>query len=416
MANLRTEAVQAKDRALERLEGVLASGHRWLRFPRALESEFLADYAGRFLTYRRRIVLAAALVVVFAGLLDLLFLQLVQREAFALRYIAGAPLMGLFLLFSRTRGFAAAPQAALWVLVLLMVALLLGLMYIGGDQVVMVYSPGVLLLAVFAGLLLHLTFWSAVGLLAVIGAAFVVLIAELRPQPHEIVIANVLFYLAATLVALVSCYHMEYAARRQFLQDRLLELKQGELETANRQLQELVDQDGLTGIANRRHFDRQLAAEWNRARRGGYPLSLLLIDLDYFKLFNDTYGHQAGDDCLIVVGSVLRGHAQRSGDLAARYGGEEFALILPATTAEDAEEIGWRIVNDIAAYRIPHAASQVSDVVTTSVGAATIVPTPFDHSRELVEAADAALYRAKAGGRNRVVCAPARRDGGSAAR
>ncbi len=406
MPNTRAEAIQAHDREIDRLEGLVASGHRFLRFPRDLEGEFVADFSARYINYRRRVLLVAFLVLLAAGILDMLFVHGAESQAMVLRYAVVSPLAALIVLFSRSRWFGPRQQPVLAAFVLVTAAMMFGLMSLGDAQLVLVYSPGVLLVAMFTGMLLHLRFWLALTLLLLIGGGYLVFIGELRPQAPELVAAYSIFYVTAAFMALYAGYRVEHSARRQFLHRRLLWLKQNELEMANHQLQELVDQDGLTGIANRRHFDEQLAAEWNRARRGGYPLSLLLIDLDFFKNYNDTYGHQAGDDCLIVMGSVLRAHSQRSGDLAARYGGEEFAMILPATSGEDAREIGWRVVRDIAAYRIPHRASAAADVVTASVGVACIVPTPLHAPRDLLMAADSALYAAKRNGRNRVEVSP----------
>ena len=402
MANLRAEAVQAHDREIDRLEALVSSGHRLLRFPRDLEQEFEGDYARRYLGYRQRVVLIALLVVLASGALDVFVVHDAIDQALLLRYGLVTPAALALLAFTRTRWFPDRQQPALALFALLLAALLFGLMRLGDERVVMLYSPGFLLVAMFTGMLLHLRFWLAALLLVVIGAVYVAFIGHWRPQTTEIIASYTIFYVTASLTALFAGYGIEHTARRQFLHSRLLALKQNELELANHQLQELVDQDGLTGIANRRHFDQQFEAEWSRAQRGGYPLSLLLIDLDFFKNYNDTYGHQAGDDCLIVVGSVLRAHTQRSGDVAARYGGEEFAMILPATSREDAEEIGWRVARDIAAYRIPHKASDVADVVTASVGVASLIPTPIMNPRDLLGAADDALYRAKRQGRNRV--------------
>lgn len=178
------------------------------------------------------------------------------------------------------------------------------------------------------------------------------------------------------------------------------------LEALARELRQLSAEDGLTGIANRRHFDQVLLREWRRATRGRYPLTLVLLDLDHFKDFNDRYGHQAGDECLRQVGQVLRAHCRRPGDMAARYGGEEFAVVLPGTGREDAREIATRICADVEALAIPHEASRVAAVVTVSAGVASIVPDRGGEPADLIEMADGALYRAKGGGRNRVSVAP----------
>lgn len=166
-------------------------------------------------------------------------------------------------------------------------------------------------------------------------------------------------------------------------------------------LRRLAEIDGLTGLANRRVFDRTLNAEWRRATREEEPLALLMIDVDYFKRFNDHYGHQQGDDCLKSVAAVLRRHALRSGDLAARYGGEEFALVLPNTAVDGAVHVAQAILDHVRARGMEHADSAVANHVTVSIGVASRVPTVQTEPRTLIVAADAALYAAKQSGRDR---------------
>lgn len=176
------------------------------------------------------------------------------------------------------------------------------------------------------------------------------------------------------------------------------------LEIANRELQRLAALDGLTGVANRRRFDEYLEAEWLRLAREKLPLSLILGDIDFFKRYNDTYGHQAGDACLRRVADALRFCARRSVDLVARYGGEEFAIILPNTTGEGASQVAEEIRSVVNALEIAHAQSAVSHHVTLSLGVACMQPTPNTTPSMLIAASDAALYQAKAAGRN--MCFP----------
>lgn len=161
--------------------------------------------------------------------------------------------------------------------------------------------------------------------------------------------------------------------------------------------------DGLTGIPNRRHFDSVLANEWNRASRTGSPISLIMCDIDHFKPYNDHYGHQKGDNCLIRVATLLQEHARRDGDIAARYGGEEFVIILPVTSLENARDIAEQMRAAIESLSIPHRYSETDNIVTASFGVATIIPKREQLSRLLVSKADKALYAAKKQGRNRVV-------------
>lgn len=171
---------------------------------------------------------------------------------------------------------------------------------------------------------------------------------------------------------------------------------------ANRLLARLAHQDGLTGLANRRRFDEVLEAEWRRARRHGQPLSLLMLDVDLFKRYNDHYGHLAGDECLQKVAEALQHCVHRPADLAARYGGEEFAIILPETPHAGALEQAHRIRERLAELGLEHRDSP-SGRLTLSIGAATLPPDD-DTPERLVQAADTALYRAKADGRDRVCC------------
>lgn len=165
-------------------------------------------------------------------------------------------------------------------------------------------------------------------------------------------------------------------------------------------------EDALTRLANRREFDRRLGIEWNRARRDGHVLSLVLIDVDCFKNYNDHYGHPAGDACLQKVAGALQSVVRRSADLVARFGGEEFVVLLPATDAADASALAERMRRQVADLQIPHAASRVAAGVTASLGVATLAPGDACQPPDLVAAADAALYRAKEQGRNRVAVAP----------
>lgn len=166
-------------------------------------------------------------------------------------------------------------------------------------------------------------------------------------------------------------------------------------------LRELAYLDGLTGVYNRRYFDHQLGLEWSRFERSGLSLSLVLIDVDHFKRYNDHYGHQGGDDVLRRIADLLRRSVRRAADVVARYGGEEFACILPDTGLENAMELGARIESGVRALQIPHATGGAAGGVTISLGVATAIQRGA-HLTDLLAAADAELYRAKNTGRGRI--------------
>jgi diguanylate cyclase (GGDEF)-like protein/PAS domain S-box-containing protein len=176
---------------------------------------------------------------------------------------------------------------------------------------------------------------------------------------------------------------------------------------AEAKLTALATLDGLTGLANRRRFDERLQEEWARACRDGTSLSLLMVDVDYFKKFNDQYGHQAGDSCLRAVAQALAAEARRPADLAARYGGEEFVMLLPNTDAAGCRLVGENIRQGLRQLYIPHALNTPSKRVTVSLGGTTIRP-PADEPAEsswLVQTADRALYAAKESGRDQLIMA-----------
>lgn len=160
--------------------------------------------------------------------------------------------------------------------------------------------------------------------------------------------------------------------------------------------------DGLTGLANRRAFDERLAVEWSRGARGGHPLSVILIDVDFFKRYNDHHGHLAGDECLRSVGGALQAALHRGGDLAARYGGEEFVVLLPETDLEGAGRLGESLCTTVARLGIAHGDSPVAPHVTVSAGVASIVPLLGQPVAPLLALADQMLYRSKRQGRNQV--------------
>ena len=188
-------------------------------------------------------------------------------------------------------------------------------------------------------------------------------------------------------------------SERKKTEERLLGLQ--------KQLEDFSFRDGLTGVPNRRKFDAVLDEEWDAARRHTQPLSLILIDIDFFKQYNDHYGHVQGDDCLKRVGAALGSAASRPRDLLARYGGEEFVLVLPATDEAAARRVSERCRQAIFKEQIAHAASPVGQLLTVSQGVGSIIPTASDTLIQFIDAIDRRLYQAKQAGRDRSVAGAA---------
>lgn len=222
----------------------------------------------------------------------------------------------------------------------------------------------------------------------------------LRYRAFAVVISAL--FLGLVLVFLYSQRRQRSAVELQSALNDRLQNELAERAQLEERLLQMASVDSLTNISNRRIFDEALHREWGRALREQSPLSLVMADLDFFKRYNDHYGHVAGDDCLRHVATALAGCVQRSADVVARYGGEEFALVLPQTDAAGAAGIAERVVATISALGLPHADSDVAQVITISAGHATLIPKPEQSLRDLILLADGALYQAKRGGRNTV--------------
>lgn len=228
-------------------------------------------------------------------------------------------------------------------------------------------------------------------------------------QPEDLqltVVEAVNSYLQAKQIAQQNCLLQQMNQKLERLttqQAELIAKRTAELEKANEELRRIATIDGLTGVANRRRFDEYLKREWRRMIREQQIISLILCDIDYFKFYNDHYGHQQGDRCLQQVAQALKQTVKRPADLVARYGGEEFAVILPRTSAKGAICVAESAKNAVQQLEIKHTGSQVSQVVSLSLGVASINPSLQLSEDTLVKAADLALYEAKKRGRNRAV-------------
>ncbi len=222
--------------------------------------------------------------------------------------------------------------------------------------------------------------------------------------------ANIKLMALSFVFALVANYTFEHRERRNWLLHKLEAQRRSALLEASERLHRLSTQDPLTRLLNRRQFDADLAQAWSKAAMTQAPLAMLMVDVDFFKRYNDTYGHPAGDACLIRVSHELTKVAQAHGGIASRLGGEEFGLLMPGRTLAQAMEAGAALCAGLRAAGIEHRASSAAPHVTVSVGAAQVWPTPDGMPQGLVQRADQALYEAKQSGRARV-CAASVRDG-----
>lgn len=221
--------------------------------------------------------------------------------------------------------------------------------------------------------------------------------------------AGALYYSEKPLNTIEFLVHVQSALKikletdkRKQREEELLQVTK-QLEEANRNLQKLSFLDGLTSIANRRRFDEVLLNEWQRAIRENLPISLIILDIDNFKKYNDSYGHLMGDECLKQVAGSFSTRLRRPADLVARFGGEEFAVILPNTSRKGAIAIAEMLRSGVEDLQIPHISSPTSNYVTVSAGVSSTIPARYSHPDKLVLNADEALYQAKHSGRNKVM-------------
>lgn len=367
-----------------------------------LEDDFQAYYAERYRDHMALGLAVGALAMVLSVFEEYLLPPGQRALPLFIRFglVLSADL--LLLLLIRRPALAHLQQGILMLTTLGGAASFLLMAYLVSSPLGRVYVDTLILIQIFGLTLLRMQFAYALVCVLVISVGSTVALALLPfpVNPGEQII-DLLLIVFAGMLCLVANYLMERSARSDYLQQRLLELRQQDLEESNSHLEQLLRSDALTGIANRRYFNQRLDEEFRRAERGSYPLALLMLDIDCFKQYNDHYGHQAGDRTLAAVAQALASFARRPGDVAARYGGEEFALILAGSSEEDALTIAREVVAHVEGRQLPHATSRVCDRVTVSIGVASLQPAQGGSLPDLIARADQALYLAKAEGRNR---------------
>ncbi len=368
-----------------------------------LEADFQGYYAERYRGHMALGLAVGALAMVVSAFEDFLLPSGQRVMPLFIRFGVVLPVVLLLLFLIRRPALAAWQQSILMLSTLGGATAFLLMAYFVSSPLGRIYLDTLLLIQIFGLALLRMQFPYALACVLTIaaGTGLALSLLDFPGHPGEWRIDLILIIFAGML-CLVANYLMERSARSDYLQQRLLEFRQQDLEESNQHLEYLLRSDALTGIANRRHFDQRLEEEFRRAERGAYPLALLMLDVDCFKQYNDSYGHQAGDQALIHVAQSLAGFARRPGDMAARYGGEEFALILPGSSEDDALAIAREVLAHVHARELRHESSQVCDRLTVSIGVASLRPGASDAGvPALIANADQALYLAKSRGRNR---------------
>ncbi|HBG06447.1 MAG: hypothetical protein A2075_13090 [Geobacteraceae bacterium GWC2_58_44] len=384
-------------------ETLQQGGHRALRFPEPLESSFNEYYCTNTLKHVRVALFTGLFLYVVFGIVDLMLLPADRMHMWFIRYAVVCPTVVAGIAFTYVSRFRRFLQPAVSLVMLVASLGIVAMVYFDPTPTKNYYYSGILLLIMGAFTFVSLRFLYAISWAIATTLAYEAVAIFANHTDLDILIQNTFSIIATIIIGAFSNYLMENYLRRDFLNSLLLESENRQLQEISDELRRLSILDALTGLGNRRHFEYMLEREWLRAMRSATPLSLILFDIDFFKRYNDNYGHQAGDDCIRVVAEKMGGFARRPGDTSARYGGEEFVLLLPGTDMAQAAAIAEACRVCVESLEIPHSRSKVSDVVTISAGVATMVPDHDTGRRELVEAADKALYQAKSEGRNRVV-------------
>lgn len=391
---------QVPDQA-ELVDQTIAQGFALLSFPKELETLFLQESEAR--RFLMMVVAGLSAIVVFGALIiaDYMMTPEVLPVAFGVRWGVFPPIIvaGLYILRKLRM-----PAVNEWLIAVAgLVAAVLEAWIVLSCTSPWAFARVVELNIVIVYTCAIARFWPAVTVATAIAMVHTYLITTLPDMTGGLLVASVsLLMLASIVFVLYGNYKLEHDERMAFLLKAREQALHVALTSAHERLTRMATTDVLTEVANRRYFETFLSECWVRAQQQRRCLSLIIVDIDYFKPYNDRYGHQAGDKCLIAVAQALKGCIRRPNDLLARWGGEEFVIVMMDADADAASAAAERMRLAVAGLGLVHEASACATFVTVSGGRATLRPDAKVSEDRLVHLADEALYRAKSGGRNRV--------------
>ena len=374
-----------------------------LRFPPQLEKTFRKYHFQNTLGFIKFSLILGFLFFIGFAPLDYLVYPSSYLKLWFIRLVIGVPalLLSLIILQRARRDEVIQATYSLAILTVGMGSILM--LLTTSHDITQKYYAGLIITVYYGYVVSGMRFWYATFAGSSITAAYTATaLAFFKPAP-QFLATNLFFLAAANFTGMLGNFLLEVSKRKDFLQSALLSFQRRRLEAANRKLKRLSDTDALTGLANRRYLEKFLQREWQHAMRYSYPISVLMIDIDFFKNYNDGLGHQAGDRCLQRLAELLKSFERRPGDLAARFGGEEFVIVLSGTDEAGAEKIAEEIRKGVLALKISHPSSEVSAYVSVSIGGASVIPSMEGSKEGLIELADRAMYRAKELGRNQSV-------------
>jgi diguanylate cyclase (GGDEF)-like protein len=380
----------------------MENGFPLLKFNHNLESHFLTYN----LDARRKFFFVMTIIALFMYNLFLFtdreMFPDMYRTAWQIRLGIVTPCMVIILALLHYRVFIRYIDFMADFLIVLSASSIIMILQFSHHPNVVHYHTGIILIIMFGNIVVRLRFWHALTVSTFILLFYVLTVPGITSMEPPVMINSSVVLFSAIIISLIANYQIESSLRWNYLNNLSKEIETIRLEKAKTELELISSLDVLTGLANRRNFDTFLDTEWQMGVQYRTPLSLLFLDVDNFKAYNDHYGHQAGDVCLQKIAETLKNCIHRSRDLSARYGGEEFVVLLPNTDEQSALQMAEKLRKSIELQNIPHEHSRVGPCITVSVGVATMMPQKTLTPQRLIELADRALYRAKDLGRNRV--------------
>jgi diguanylate cyclase (GGDEF)-like protein len=379
-----------------------SKGFPWLYFPPAIESRFERDSGWARCKFLIVVGFSCLFIIDLFVVRDYQMLPDVFPQSVVVRLLILTPLglaMFAVLSFNPRAWLREAMEAAL---MLMVVCGILYLLMASRSPLADHAFYSLVLIVLFSNLVQRIRFWYAVVSSIVAMGLAAAALPYIDTMPANTALSAMMSLVTATLLSLVANYNLEHEQRRNYLVALRDALHREQLVELNKELSLISTVDAVTGLANRHRLERYLEALWQTGLESGRPVTMLMLDVDHFKRFNDYYGHQAGDQCLKKVAEIIRAQLRAKEDLAVRYGGEEFIVVLPEASLIDGIRIGERMRRALEALRLPHLASPEPHVITVSIGVSCGMPSESLSPNELIEAADVALYNAKNRGRNRI--------------
>ncbi len=392
------------NRLAEYASMLLTQGFRLLNFGAPLESLYREQEPAQY-RFRNRLFLVVGFVIVFGfGAIQPDWAPDVDVLVKSIRLFLLSPLIVLSFGITFLKRYRKFEYPCLALANFANCVTVIFTMYFSKSPEAIHFHSLLMLAVVYGNLLQRLPFWFSLAWTSSVMFVYALTLG-IHPEYSHIQSYYVTLFFVVCVAGLVANYVVDFRARHDFLQSVLLKSEKEKLEKTRVELYRAAVKDVTTGLYNRRYFDLQLGLQWRKAYEEKRPLALLFVDVDCFKRFNDSYGHQAGDDCLRKVAETLASLEKRPMDLIARYGGEEFVVLLPGMHWARAMEFAEHARQMVLEMGVEHRASLVCDRVTVSIGVAVMQPDRNAKSDLLIQVADNALYQAKREGRNRV-CGP----------